>query len=152
MNEKNASESLKIPVKYVDGFKTITEVPVGDWIDLAAGEDVDLFYGYIGNISLGVAMQLPPGYEAHVLPRSSTFKRYGIVMVNSMGIIDNSYCGDDDVWRFPAMCVRPMAGTTIHKGERIAQFRIVKKQPAVEFVEVDILGNKNRGGFGSTGT
>ena len=94
-------------------------------------------------------MKLPEGYEAHVLPRSSTFKKWGILLVNGMGIIDNSYCGDNDIWGFPALAMRK---TTIYAGDRICQFRIVKKQPDIEFVSVDKLGEKDRGGFGSTGT
>lgn len=101
-----------------------------------------------GIISLGVAMPLPEGYEAHVLPRSSTFKRWSILMVNSMGIIDNSYCGDNDIWSFPALAMRD---TVIEAGDRIAQFRIVKKMPPVQFRKVAAMGNVNRGGFGSTG-
>lgn len=99
-------------------------------------------------IKLGVAMKLPEGYEAHIVPRSSTFKNYGILMANSMGIIDNSYCGDNDEWMFPAFFTRK---TVIHKGDRICQFRIEKKQPNIKFNVVDKLGNEDRGGFGSTG-
>jgi dUTP pyrophosphatase len=93
-------------------------------------------------------MELPEGYEAHILPRSSTFKKFGIILSNSEGIIDNSFRGDNDIWGFPAIALRP---TTIYRGDRICQFRIVKKQPQVEFEEVESLGNDNRGGFGSTG-
>lgn len=121
----------------------------GDWIDLRAAETVTLSPGEFRIISLGVSMELPEGYEAHVAPRSSTFKKWGIQMVNSMGIIDNSYNGDDDIWGFPALASR---ATTIHKGDRICQFRIVRKQPAFEFEPVESLGNTARGGFGSTGT
>lgn len=123
------------------------EIEGGDWIDLRAAETVELEKGEYANISLGVSMQLPVGFEAHVLPRSSTFKNYGIIMTNSMGIIDNSYCGDGDIWKFPAYAVRD---TKIVAGDRIAQFRIVRKQPKLLF-EKAILGNDNRGGFGSTG-
>ena len=100
-------------------------------------------------IPLGVAMQLPPGYEAHLVPRSSTYKNFGIIQTNSCGIVDGSYCGDDDMWRMPALAVRD---TVIHVNDRIAQFRIYKNQPQIEFEEVTTLGNANRGGFGSTGT
>lgn len=99
-------------------------------------------------IPLGVAMQLPDGYEAHVAPRSSTYKNFGIVCANSFGIIDGSYCGDHDQWRFPAIALRD---TVIHKNDRICQFRIVEKQPNLSFVEVDHLSGQDRGGFGSTG-
>ncbi len=125
---------------YIDGKS--------DWIDLRASETVELKAGEFKLIPLGVAMELPPGYEAHVVPRSSTFKTYGILQTNSCGIIDGSYCGDEDMWRMPAYATRD---TVIHKNDRICQFRIVANQPAVVFEETDSLGNENRGGFGSTG-
>ena len=99
-------------------------------------------------ISLGVSMKLPEGYEAHLVPRSSTFKKWGVLQVNSMGVIDNSYCGDNDVWGFPALAIRD---TVIRKGDRICQFRIQKVMEPVEFVEVERLDAPDRGGFGSTG-
>ena len=109
-------------------------------------------------IPLGVAMQLPEGYEAHVVPRSSTFKTWGIIQTNHIGIIDNSYCGDNDQWFYPAYCLEPknfidnQYGTLIRKGDKIAQFRIIEVQPKLEFEKVELLGNKDRGGFGSTGS
>lgn len=121
----------------------------GDWIDLRSAETVHLSAGEFRVISLGVSMELPKGYEAYVVPRSSTFKKWGILLVNSTGIIDNSYNGDNDVWGFPALATRD---TTIQKGDRICQFRIMKKQPKIKFKPVKSLGNKDRGGFGSTGT
>lgn len=120
----------------------------GDFVDLRAAEDVELKAGEYKVISLGVSMRLPHGFEAHVLPRSSTFRNFGILCVNGMGIIDNTYCGNDDVWGFPALAVRD---TVIHKGDRIAQFRIVERQPKLVFVKAEDLGSQNRGGFGSTG-
>ena len=93
-------------------------------------------------------MELPEGYEAHIVPRSSTFKNFGIIQTNHYGIIDESYCGDNDQWCFPAFALRD---TIIHKNDRICQFRIVKKQPPVEFEVVEHLGKTDRGGFGSTG-
>ncbi len=119
-----------------------------DWIDLRAAENVTLKKGDFKLISLGVAMALPEGYEAHLVPRSSTFKNFGVIQANSVGIIDNSYCGDNDVWCFPAFAVRD---TEIHVNDRICQFRIVKNQPAVGFDEVVFLEGNDRGGFGSTG-
>ena len=119
-----------------------------DWIDLRAAENVTLKKGDFKLISLGVAMALPEGYEAHLVPRSSTFKNFGVIQANSVGIIDNSYCGDNDVWCFPAFAVRD---TEIHVNDRICQFRIVKNQPAVGFDEVVFLDGNDRGGFGSTG-
>lgn len=145
----------EIKVKYHADIEPLEKIEQGDWIDLRCAEDVIIWEGDVQLISLGVSMKLPEGYEAHVLPRSSTFKKYGIIMTNSMGIIDNSYCGDEDVWRFPALCLKGKEYgefyTKINKGERIAQFRIVKKQPEIEFVEVEHLDGENRGGFGSTG-
>ena len=120
-----------------------------DWIDLRAAEDVVMKQGEFRLISLGVAMELPAGYEAHMVPRSSTFKNFGIIQANSMGIIDGSYCGDNDIWRFPAIAMRD---TQIHVGDRICQFRIMKNQPTLVFEEVEHLEGADRGGFGSTGT
>lgn len=120
----------------------------GDWIDLYTAEEVMLRPGDFKVISLGVSMELPRGYEAHILPRSSTFKRWGILMANGMGIVDNSYCGDEDVWGFPAYATRTV---TIPKGTRICQFRLERVSEPVEFEEVEMLGNADRGGFGSTG-
>lgn len=125
---------------YIDGKS--------DWIDLRASETVELKKGDFKLIPLGVAMELPGGYEAHVVPRSSTFKNYGVLQVNSCGIIDGSYCGDEDMWRMPVYATRD---TVIQKNERICQFRIVKNQPKIVFEEVLSLENENRGGFGSTG-
>lgn len=148
----------KIKIKYhVDGFERIRKISVGDWIDLRAAENVTMHYGDFELISLGVSMQLPAGYEAHIVPRSSTFKNFGIIQTNSMGVIDESYCGENDVWKFPAFCLKPTGFlddrevSTIHKGDRICQFRIVKKQPEIEFETVEHMEGKDRGGFGSTG-
>lgn len=120
----------------------------GDWVDLATAEDVKLEAGEFKIISLGISMQLPDGYYAMVLPRSSTYKKWGIVLANSCGIIDNDYCGDDDIWGFPAVA---FVDTEIPKGTRIAQFTLMKKQDAINFEQVYELNNKNRGGFGSSG-
>lgn len=125
---------------YIDGKS--------DWIDLRASERVELKQGEFALIPLGVAMQLPQGYEGHLVPRSSTFKQYGILQTNSCGIIDCSYCGDEDMWRMPVYATRD---TVIEKNDRICQFRIVKNQPKIVFEECERLGNDSRGGFGSTG-
>lgn len=130
------------------GTKLPERIAVGDWIDLRASSTIIMSAGESRNIPMGVSMELPEGYEAHLLPRSSTFKTWGIIMSCSMGIIDNSYNGDNDVWSFPAIALRK---TTINKGDRIAQFRVVRIQPSIEFVKVKSLGNNSRGGFGSTG-
>ena len=127
-------------LEYIDGKS--------DWIDLRASETVELKAGEFKLILLGVAMQLPKGYEAHVVPRSSTFKNYGLLQVNSCGIIDGSYCGDDDMWRMPVYATRDIV---VNINDRICQFRIVENQPQIVFEEVTSLGNANRGGFGSTG-
>lgn len=119
-----------------------------DWIDLRAAEDVVLKKGEFKIISLGVSMKLPDGYEAHLSPRSSTFKKWGIIQVNSVGVIDNSYSGDDDIWGLPVYATRD---TEIHLNDRICQFRIMKKQDVLEFKETDHLSDNSRGGFGSTG-
>ena len=130
------------------GNKLPEAIENGDWIDLRSAETVTMEAGEYRVISLGISMKLPDGYEAYVVPRSSTFKKWGILLVNGMGIIDNSYCGSNDIWQFPALAMRK---TTIHEGDRICQFRIVKKQPEILFIEDDLEDNKNRGGFGSTG-
>ncbi len=119
-----------------------------DWIDLRAAEEVEMKAGEFCLIRLGVAMKLPEGYEAHIVPRSSTFKNFGIIQTNHMGVIDGSYCGNDDEWRFPAYAIRD---TQIHVNDRICQFRIMKNQPVIEFEPVVRLDGENRGGFGSTG-
>ncbi|MBE5776033.1 MAG: deoxyuridine 5'-triphosphate nucleotidohydrolase [Clostridiales bacterium] len=139
---------LVIRIKYHGDTPPIEKIAVGDWIDLRAAEDVELKAGEWRPISLGVSMQLPKGYEAHILPRSSTFKRWGVILPNAMGIIDESYCGDNDIWHFGALAMRD---TMICKGDRICQFRIMEKMPALRFEEVQVLGNADRGGFGSTG-
>ena len=127
-----------------------TPLPVahGDWIDLYTAEDVEMKSGEYAEISLGISMELPKGYYAHILPRSSTFKNFGIQMANSMAVMDRDYCGDDDIWHFLAYATRD---TKIPKGSRICQFCVVKKGRAVKFKPVFSLGNKNRGGIGSTG-
>ena len=119
-----------------------------DWIDLRAAEDVVLKKGEFKIISLGVSMKLPDGYEAHLSPRSSTFKKWGIIQVNSVGVIDNSYSGDDDIWGLPVYATRD---TEIYLNDRICQFRIMKKQDVLDFKETDHLSDNSRGGFGSTG-
>lgn len=119
-----------------------------DWIDLRVAEEVTMKKGEFRLIRLGVAMELPEGYEAHVVPRSSTFKNFGIIQTNSMGVIDESYKGDNDEWKFPALAMRD---TELHIGDRICQFRIMKHQPKIEFLEVEYLNGTDRGGFGTSG-
>ena len=126
----------------------IEKISKGDWIDLRAAETVKLKAGDFKIISLGVSMKLPEGYEAHIVPRSSTFKKWGVLQTNHIGIIDNSYSGDNDIWGMPVFAMRD---TVINENDRICQFRIIKKQPDVNLVEVEHLEGQNRGGFGSTG-
>ena len=121
--------------------------PKGDFIDLRCAENVTLKSGEFKLISLGISVKLPEGYYAEMVPRSSTFKNFGIIMTNSIGIIDESYCGDNDIWRFPALAMRD---TEIHINDRIAQFRVVKKKP-IKINKVDKLYDEDRGGIGSTG-
>lgn len=127
-------------LEYIDGKS--------DWIDLRASEEVTLKKGEFKLIPLGVAMELPKGYEAHIVPRSSTYKNFGLIQANHCGIVDGSYCGDIDMWRMPVIAMRD---TTIHVNDRICQFRIMKNQPRICFEQVDHLEGADRGGFGSTG-
>lgn len=142
-------EIVQINIKYVkDGIDKIKQIENGDWIDLRVAEDVHLEPKEFRLIPLGVAMALPKGYEALVIPRSSTFKKYGILQANSVGLIDETYRGDNDEWQFPAYATRPI---DIPKNTRICQFRIFKHQPTIEFIEAEHLSSTDRGGFGSTG-
>lgn len=128
------------PLEYIGGKS--------DWIDLRAAEDTVLKAGEFKLIPLGIAMQLPKGFEAHIIPRSSTFKNFGVIQANHMGMVDEAYCGDNDQWFFPAIALRD---TTIKAGDRICQFRIMEHQPTLHFEAVESLGNTDRGGFGTTG-
>lgn len=128
-------------LRYIDGKS--------DWIDLRAAENVSLKAGDFTLVSFGISIKIPEGYEAHVVPRSSTFKNFGILQANSYGVIDSSYCGENDIWRMPVYAVRD---TKIHVNDRIAQFRIMENQPQIVFEEVERMEGKDRGGFGSTGT
>jgi len=165
--------SLEIKIKYYkEDAKRLEKIEKGDWIDVYADSDVTITEGEHEYIPLGFACQLPEGYEAHLAPRSSTFKNWGLIVTNSFGIIDESYCGEDDEWKLPVYCLQGknetinhdtydrngheiselVRFTKINRGDKIAQFRIVEKMPNVVFKEVEKLGNENRGGFGSTGT
>lgn len=119
-----------------------------DWVDLRSAKTVVLKAGEFALIPLGVGMILPEGYEAHIVPRSSTFKNFGIIQTNHQGVVDESYCGDNDQWFFPAYALRD---TVINVNDRICQFRIMKKQPHIKFEIVEQLKEKDRGGHGSTG-
>ena len=141
-------EEIKIIYHNQNIDKIVNIENKSDWYDLRAAETVEMKAGDYKLISLGVSMKLPEGYEAHVVPRSSTFKNYKIIQTNHQAVIDNSYCGDNDQWFYP---VYAMEDTTIHLNDRICQFRIMKKQPKIKFEECTTLSDTDRGGFGSTG-
>ncbi len=141
-------ETIKI-VYHTDKIDKLTYIDgKSDWIDLRAAEDMEFHAGEFKLVNLGVSMELPKGYEAHVVPRSSTFKNYGLLQTNSCGIIDQTYCGQNDIWRWPAYATRDVV---VHANDRICQFRIVENQPQIHFDEVEQLTGADRGGFGSTG-
>ena len=139
----------KVQIKYHDQeLMSIKPMTNGDWVDLRSAETVTLKAGEFRIISLGVSMKLPDGYEAHIVPRSSTFQKWGILQTNHMGVIDNSYSGDNDIWCMPVLATRDV---TINKNDRICQFRIMKRMDELEFEQVEHLDSVDRGGFGSTG-
>ena len=141
--------SLELKIKYHnDDLIRLKPLVNGDWVDLRAVEEVSLKAGEFKLISLGISVQLPKGYEAHIVPRSSTFMNFGIIQTNHYGVIDESYCGDNDIWKFPAYALRD---TKIHINDRICQFRLYEHQPSLELKEVSKLNGQDRGGFGSTG-
>lgn len=139
---------INLKVKYLRDIKPVQFYDKGDWIDLRSGEDLILQGGQYYEIPLGIAAELPPGYSAIIAPRSSTFKKWGLLQVDSIGIIDESYCGDNDEWIFPALAMRK---THIHKNDRICQFRVIRQSDYLDVKVVDHLGNPDRGGFGTTG-
>lgn len=154
----------KLKIMMLSDIEKPEKVEGGDYIDLRAAEDTHMVHGEYKIIPLGVAMQLPRGYEAQVIPRSSTFAKYGIILANSVGLIDESYCGEDDQWGFPAICLceyspctevhrdeEPCKRILIPKGARIAQFRIMYHMQNLDIEYVDHLDGKSRCGFGSTG-
>ena len=167
---------MKMRIKYFDGAKKLEKISKGNWIDVYANKDVFVPEGERAMIPLGFALELPQGWEGHLAPRSSTFKTWGIIQTNSVGVVDDTYIGDNDIWHMPVYCLQGktfadkingeynqmesytkvigdrVKGTWIHKGDKIGQFRIMEVMPEIEFEEVDNFGNKDRGGFGSTGT
>lgn len=147
---KEAESMERITIKYfTDQIERLDYIDgKSDWIDLRASEEVELKQGDFKLIPLGVAMKLPAGYEAHIVPRSSTYKNFGVIQANHCGVIDGSYCGDNDMWRMPVIAMRD---TVIHVNDRICQFRIMKNQPQIQFQVVEKLEGEDRGGFGSTG-
>ena len=140
---------MDIRIKYHNkNIEHVKHVNGGDWLDLRAAETVEMKAGDFKIISLGISVKLPWGYEAHIAPRSSTFRNFGVLQTNGLGVVDESYCGENDVWGFPALAMRD---TTIHEGDRICQFRIMKKMEPANLIEVDHMTDESRGGFGSTG-
>ena len=143
------NNTVDIKIRYVnEEVPRLKAIDKGDWIDVYASEDVEIKKGAVCIVPLGFAMELPDGYEAHLAPRSSTAKKFKILFGNSVGVIDNSFAGDNDIWGVVAYGIED---NTIHKGDRVAQFRIMEKQPKINFIEVDHLDKQDRGGFGSTG-
>lgn len=167
---------MKIRIKYFNDAKRMQKIAKGNWIDVYANKDMFVPEGQRAMIPLGFALELPVGYEGHLAPRSSTFKTWGIIQTNSVGVVDDTYIGDNDQWYLPVYCLmakeyadkvedsyheldnitkakgEKVKGTWIHKGDKVAQFRIMEAQPEFEFDEVESFGNADRGGFGSTGT
>lgn len=140
---------MEVKIKYFNSDLTkIEKIEKGDWIDLRSAETVKMKKNEFKLIPLGIAIELPKGYEAHIVPRSSTYKNFKIIQTNHCGIIDEEYNGDNDQWFFPAFALE---NTQINFNDRICQFRIIKKQPSFKFIEVEKLNDENRGGFGSTG-
>ena len=150
-NIKKIDNKINIDVMYHNpDLIPINLLEKGDWIDLRASKEYKLFSGEFYLIDLGISIKLPEGYEAHIVPRSSSFKNWGIIQTNGIGIIDNSYCGENDVWMMPVLATK---GADIHVNDRVCQFRIVKKMPNnIKINTVEHLDTQNRGGFGSTGT
>ncbi len=140
---------MEIKIKYHNSeLEKLRSLTIGDWIDLRAAERVELKAGEFRLISLGVSMKLPEGYEAHIAPRSSSFAKWGFLQVNSVGVVDNSYAGTNDIWKLPVYAMRD---AVIEVNDRICQFRIMERMPQIVFTEVDALDDADRGGFGSTG-
>lgn len=147
----NSSYKEIIKVKYLPGAHKLKQINVGDWIDLYTYEDLDIEPNGFQLVNLGVAIQLPTGYEALLVPRSSTFMKYGLIQTNHIGIIDESYCGNSDIWKMPVLNMSPNKSIHIPKDTRLCQFRIIQHQPSVRLLEAQELENSDRGGFGSTG-
>ena len=127
-------------LRYIDGKS--------DWIDLRVAENVSMKQGEYRLISMGISVEIPKGYEMLIVPRSSAYKNFGILQTNAMGVVDESFRGDNDIIHMPILAMRD---TEIHINDRIGQFRLMPHQPEVHFIEVDHLDNEDRGGFGTTG-
>lgn len=146
---------MKLRIKYFEGASKLKKISKGNWIDVYANADIFVNEGERAMIPLGFALELPSGWEGHLAPRSSTFKTWGIIQTNSLGVVDDTYIGDNDQWHMPVFCLKGMdskeKGTWIRKGDKIGQFRIMEVMPEIEFEEVESFGNADRGGFGTTG-
>lgn len=152
---------MKLRIKYFENATKLTKITKGNWIDVYANKDVFVEVNERAMIPLGFALELPNGWEGHLAPRSSTFKTWGIIQTNSVGVVDDTYIGDNDQWHMPVYCLQgkdniivdgvKKSGTWIKKGDKIGQFRIMEVMPNIEFEEVEHLENDNRGGFGTTG-
>lgn len=149
---------MKIKIKYFEGAIKLKKISKGNWIDVYANEDIFIKIGERAMIPLGFALELPKGWEGHLSPRSSTFKSWGIIQTNSVGVVDDTYIGDNDQWHMPVYCLQGkneelgQNGTWVRRGDKIGQFRIMEVMPEIEFEEVESFGNLDRGGFGTTGT
>ena len=148
---------MKLRIKYFEGATRLQKIAKGNWIDVYANKDVFVKVGERAMVPLGFSLELPQGWEGHLAPRSSTFKTWGVIQTNSIGVVDDTYIGDNDQWHMPVYCLQGKhteaeeEGTWIRKGDKIGQFRIMEVMPEIEFEEVDTFGNSDRGGFGSTG-
>ena len=152
---------MKLKIKYFEGATKLKKISKGNWIDVYSNADIFVPQGERVMIPLGFALELPKGWEGHLAPRSSTFKTWGVIQTNSVGVVDDTYIGNNDQWHMPVYCLmgkdievipdNPVKGTLIKKGDKIGQFRIMEVMPEIEFEEVEYFGNADRGGFGSTG-
>ena len=144
---------MKLRIKYLQDATRMNKITKGNWIDVYAYEDTFVPEGERAMINLGFALELPKGWEGHLAPRSSTFKTWGIIRTNSVGVVDDTYIGDNDQWHMPVYCLQAKHdnGTWIRTGDKIGQFRIMEVMPEIEFEEVESFGNQDRGGFGTTG-
>lgn len=152
---------MKLRIKYLENATKMERIAKGNWIDVYAYQDTFIPQGERAMINLGFALELPKGWEGHLAPRSSTFKTWGIIQTNHVGVVDDTYIGDNDVWHMPVYCLQGKEievvdgiesnGVWIRKGDKIGQFRIMEVMPELEFEEVESFGNKDRNGFGSTG-
>ena len=145
---------MKIRIKYFEGATKLKKISKGNWIYVYASKDIFVPLNERAMVPLGFALELPQGWEGHLAPRSSTFKTWGIIQTNSVGVVDDTYIGDNDQWHMPVYCLQAKHdnGTWIRTGDKIGQFRIMEVMPEIQFDEVESFGNCDRGGFGTTGT